>query len=333
MTSRSSWSDKNVLVTGATGFIGYWLTRSLIDAGAKVTILVRDVHPKMFLKSMNEEYRQLKGIVFGDLINRETVERTINEYEIGTCFHLAAQAIVNVALASPISTFESNIKGTWNLLEACRVSKTVNEVVVASTDKVYGEPLSVPIVEDHPLLATYPYDVSKACLDMLSFSYYKTYGLPVAVTRCSNIYGGGDMNFSRIIPDTIRSVLSSQNPKIRSDGKAVRDYMYVSDAVNAYLTLAENLDRAGVKGEAFNFGTGKPSSVLDLVKKIIDASGKTDLKPVILGKEPQHIEVEYLSSEKAKSRLNWSAKTPLEKGLAETIGWYRNNESLWKHTA
>lgn len=333
MSGQFSWSGKNVLVTGATGFIGSWLTKSLLAKGARLTILVRDIHPKMFLKLMKEEYQQLKGVVFGDLVRREVVERTINDYEIDTCFHLAAQAIVNVALTSPASTFESNIKGTWNLLEACRISETIKGVVVASTDKVYGEPLSVPITEEHPLLASYPYDVSKACVDMISQSYFKSYGLPVSVTRCSNIFGGGDLNFSRIIPDTIRSVLLDQNPKIRSDGSPIRDYMHVSDAVGAYLTLAENMDRAEVKGQVFNFGTEKPSSVLDLVNKIIEISGKTHLKPIILGKEQKQISVEYLSPEKARSLLNWNAKMSLEKGLAETLDWYSENESLWRHLA
>jgi CDP-glucose 4,6-dehydratase len=331
MAKYTSWKGKNVVITGATGFVGSWLTKSLLEKGAHVTIIVRDVHPKGFLDSIKNEYQKLNGIVFGDLTCRSTVERTINDNDIDTCFHLAAQAIVNVALTSPISTFESNIIGTLNNLEACRTSKTIKKVVVASTDKVYGEPQSVPIKEDHPLLAKYPYDVSKASIDMITMSYHQTYGLPVGLTRCSNIYGGNDLNFSRIIPDTIRSVLLNKNPKIRSDGTPVRDYMHVSDVVNAYLRIADHMDRTDVVGKAFNFGTGKPSSVLNLVNKIIEISGKSHLKPVILGKEVKMINEQYLSSDRANSLLKWKANKSLEDGLRETIEWYSANESLWKH--
>jgi len=324
LASAEFWKGRNVFVSGATGFIGSWITEALLDSGAHVTILVRDLCPKPALESMSNIYSKLRSAVLGDLTDYSIIERTFGEYEIDTCFHLAAQTIVNVAKRSPLSTFESNIKGTWNLLEAARNLRTVERIIMASSDKAYGEPTKLPITESHPLLASYPYEASKACAEILARTYFKTYGLPVAVTRCSNVYGGRDLNFSRIVPDTIRSVLLDKDPIIRSDGTPVRDYIYISDVVNAYLTLAKNLDRSEVKGQAFNFGTGKPVSVLDLVRKTIEVSGKTHLKPVVLGKETKEINVEYLSSEKARVVLNWEAKVPLERGLLETIRWYKN---------
>jgi CDP-glucose 4,6-dehydratase len=329
MKQKEFWINRNVFVTGATGFIGSWITKTLIERGASVTILVRDICPKPILESAKNVYSKLRGIILGDVVDYKVIERILNEYEIDTCFHLAAQTLVGTAKRSPLSTFETNIKGTWNVLEASRNSQTVHRIVLASSDKVYGEPIKLPITEDHALLASYPYEASKACADILARSYFQTYSLCVAVTRCSNVYGGGDLNFSRIVPDTIRSVLLDKNPIIRSDGTPVRDYMYVSDAVNAYLTLAENLERSAVKGEAFNFGTNKPISVLDLVRKIIELSGKRNLNAVILGKAIKEIEKEYLSSEKAKTTLNWKPKVSLDQGLVETINWYKENMGLW----
>jgi len=329
LSSAEFWNDRNVFVSGATGFIGSWITEALLDSGAHVTILVRDLLPKPVLKSMSGVYSRLKSVVLGDLTDYNTVKRIFIEYEIDTCFHLAAQTIVNIAKHSPLSTFESNIKGTWNVLEAARNSRTVERVIVASSDKAYGEPIKLPITENHPLLASYPYEASKACAEILAHTYFETYGLPAVVSRCSNVYGGRDLNFSRIVPDTIRSVLLDRDPIIRSDGTPIRDYMYVSDVVNAYLTLAENLNRSEVKGQAFNFGTGAPVSVLDLVRKIIKVSGKTHLKPMILGKGTNEIKEEYLSTEKARVVLNWEAKVPLDRGLIETIKWYKDNVALY----
>lgn len=329
MSGREQWIDRNVFVSGATGFIGSWVTKTLVESGASVTILIRDICPKPLLGSIKDLYSKVKSVILGDVTDYSVLERTFNEYEIDTCFHLAAQTLVGTAKRSPLSTFESNIKGTWNILEACRNSQTVNRIVIASSDKVYGEPRKLPITEDHPLLASYPYEASKACADILARSYFQTYGLCVGVTRCSNIYGGGDLNFSRIVPDTIRSVLLNKNPIIRSDGTPVRDYLYVSDAVNAYLSLAENLDRAMIKGETFNFGTGNPISVLDLVRKIIELSRKHNLKAVILGKGTKEIEKEYLSFGKARDLLKWKPEVSLEEGLDKTIKWYRENAGLW----
>lgn len=316
------WNNCNVFVTGANGFVGSWLTKALVKRGAKVIILIRDEIPGSSL-SYTGIYNKLGGIVKGTLTDYKTVERVFNEYEIDTCFHLAAQAIVSAANRSPLSTFESNIKGTWNILEAARNAQTLERLIVASSDKAYGEHDKLPYTEEFCLHALHPYDASKACADILTRSYFNTYNLPVVVIRCANIYGGGDLNFSRIIPDTIRSVLASKDPVIRSDGTPVRDYIYIEDVVDAYLSLAEKLEK--VNGEAFNFGTNLPISVLDLVNNMIKISGKTYLKPIIKGKGKTKGEIDrqYLSCEKALKILGWKPKYDLNKGLRETIEWYR----------
>jgi len=246
----------------------------------------------------------------------------VNEYNIDTCFHLAAQTIVDVAKKFPLSTFESNIKGTWNILEASRNCKTIKRLIIASSDKAYGTHSKLPYKESYPLHGEYPYEVSKTCCDLLAQCYFKTYNLPIAIARCANIFGGGDFNFSRIVPGTIRSLIFDENPVIRSDGTPLRDYLYVEDAVDAYLTLAENLDKNIIKGEAFNFGSGKPISVVDLVNLIIKISGKNYLKPKILNKAIAEIRDQYLSCEKAKKLLKWEAKFNLEDALIRTYEWY-----------
>lgn len=321
---RDFWQDRKVLITGANGFLGSWLTRGLVDNGAEVVALLRDRVAPGGLHLQNLEGQVT--MVSGDLTDYSLLKRLLNEYWIDTCFHLAAQSIVAVANRSPLSTFESNIRGTWYLLEACRNSKTVTRIVVASSDKVYGDLDQLPYEEDFNLEGIYPYDASKACADILSRCYAHTYDLALGVTRCANLYGGGDLNFSRLIPDTIRAVLVNRNPVIRSDGTPVRDYMYVEDAVNAYLLLAENMEREGIMGEAFNFGTERPVSVLELVTTIIGLSGRQNLKPEILIQSKPHAEIkrQYLSSRKAAERLGWEAKWSLEAGLKETLKWYHN---------
>jgi CDP-glucose 4,6-dehydratase len=316
------WNDCNVFVTGANGFVGSWLTKALVEKGAKVIILIRDEIPGSLLSLMGV-YNKLGGIVKGTITDYKIVERVFNEYEIDTCFHLAAQAIVNAANRSPLSTFESNIRGTWNILEAARNAQTLERLIVASSDKAYGEHDDLPYREDFCLHALHPYDASKACADILTRAYFHTYGLPVVVTRFANIYGGGDLNFSRIIPSTIRSVLAGKDPVIKSDGTPVRDYVYIEDVVDAYLSLAEKVEE--VKGEAFNFGTNLPISVLNLVNNIIKISGKTHLNPIIKGsgKTKGEIDRQYLSCEKALKMLGWKPKYDLNKGLRETIDWYR----------
>lgn len=319
-----NWKNTNVFVTGANGFLGSWTTKALVEKGANVTILIRDDTPKSGLTYMPETYSRLNAVVKGDLLDFWAVERIFNEYEIEACFHLAAQTQVLISNRSPLSTFESNIRGTWNVLEAARKSELLDRIVIASSDKAYGEQKTLPYTEDMCLKGLHPYDVSKTCTDLLAQAYYNTYGLPLGITRCANIYGGGDINFDRIIPGTIRSILMDKEPIIRSDGTPVRDYLYVLDAVDAYLTLAEKMDQDIVKGQAFNFGTEKPISVLELTEKMITASGKNHLRPKILGKGKikGEIDEQYLSSMKAKKILNWSPKYDLDTGLKESFIWF-----------
>jgi CDP-glucose 4,6-dehydratase len=316
------WLNRNVLVTGANGFVGSWVARSLVELGARVVVLVRDTPASggLALQGLTDKVDTVRG----SLTDYPTVERALNEYGVEVCFHLAAQAIVTVANRSPISTFESNIQGSWNLLEACRRAPTVRRVVVASSDKAYGDHSQLPYTEEYELRATYPYDVSKAATDMLARSYHRTYGLPVAVTRCANIYGGGDLNYTRIIPDAIRSLIRGHDPVIRSDGTPIRDYMYAGDAADAYLTVAEQLHRDDVAGEAFNFGTESPISVLDLVNEIISVSGRPDSRARVTGqgKPAGEIDAQYLSSTKARERLGWQPRYDLRSGLRETYEWF-----------
>lgn len=315
------WKDKKVLVTGATGLLGSWLTEALIAEGASVVVFVRDWVPESLL--LTSAALAKVTIVRGDLTDFAAVERALNEYEIDTVFHLGAQTIVQTANRSPLSSFESNIKGTWTLLEASRHLGTVQRIVVASTDKAYGTQNILPYTEEMPLLAAHPYDVSKACADMISQAYYATYRLPLAITRCGNIYGGGDLNFNRIIPGTIRSLLFQERPLIRSDGKYIRDYIYIKDVIAGYLLLAENLHRPDVQGQAFNFSTNNRLSVLDVVDTLKTIM-RVDKEPIIQNTATGEIKAQYLSSEKALHILGWQAQYTLEKGLQETIAWYQD---------
>ncbi|TAL20631.1 NAD-dependent epimerase/dehydratase family protein [Patescibacteria group bacterium] len=314
------WRDKKILVTGASGFLGSALTEALLVAGARVVALLRDEEPEseFFRRGLA---RRVVG-VRGDLASYPLVERALNEYAIDTCFHLAAQPLVTVANRSPLSTFESNIKGTWNVLEACRRQPLVKRVVVASSDKAYGESRQLPYVEDAPLVGGHPYDVSKSCADLLAQSYFRSWRLPVAIARCGNFYGGGDLYWDRIVPGTFRSLARGEQPVIRSDGSLVRDYFYIRDVVTAYLTLAEALDRPEVQGEAFNFGTETPTSVLELVRAMRATAGRPDLEPIVLGSSPNEIPAQYLSTEKARRLLNWRPDYTLARGLCETWAWY-----------
>ncbi|MCT4595036.1 MAG: GDP-mannose 4,6-dehydratase [Anaeromicrobium sp.] len=310
------WGNKNVFITGATGFLGKHLWEELLNKGANITILVRDK-----LKGMDIcEYKDV-NVVYGEIEDLKLIERILGEYQIDTIFHLAAQAIVGVANINPISTFESNILGTWNILEGSRRNSLIKRVVVASSDKAYGQQERLPYDENMCLKGRYPYDVSKTCADLISQSYYYTYNLPVCVTRCGNLYGEGDFNFNRIIPQTIRSVYYKESPIIRSDGTFVRDYFYVKDAVEAYILLAENMDDKSIWGEAFNFSNEVQLTVLELVNKILKIMN-SELKPVLLNKGINEIKHQYLSANKAKKLLNWNSTYSMEEGLRETVKWY-----------
>ncbi|MBI5648945.1 MAG: GDP-mannose 4,6-dehydratase [Chloroflexi bacterium] len=315
------WKNRNVFVTGATGLLGSWLVEELLNQGAQVTCLVRDWVPGSRLVVSGWTARV--NIVRGELEDYATLVRALNEYEIDTVFHLGAQTIVGTAARAALSTFESNIRGTWNLLEACKVCSTlVKRVLVASSDKAYGAHANLPYTEDTPLQGRFPYDVSKSCTDLIAFSYYYTYRVPVAVTRCGNLFGGGDLNFNRLIPGTIRAALQNQNPIIRSDGKFIRDYFYVRDAVKSYLQLAERLPDEHFVGQAFNFGTETPMTVLDLAHLILKLMDKPALTPQVLNQAAHEIPKQYLDCSKAKQMLGWQPQYTLEEGLRETIAWY-----------
>ena len=318
----SFWENRRVLVTGATGLLGASVVEELLDRGARVVCLVRDWVPDSRLVS--EELTARVSIVRGELEDLSVALRAINEYEIDSVFHLGAQTIVGTAGRSPLSTFESNIRGTWVLLEACRLCpKLVERIVVASSDKAYGIHETLPYSEDAALQGRFPYDVSKSCTDLISLSYAHTYGLPLSITRCGNLYGGGDLNFNRLIPGTIVSALRGARPLIRSDGKFIREYFYVKDAAEAYLRLAEEIPGDGVTGEPFNFGTEDPLSVLAVVDEILAATGRPDLEPVILNEASHEIPEQSLSCEKARRVLDWRHRFSFTDGLAPTIEWYR----------
>ena len=318
---KNYWKNKNVFVTGCTGLLGSWLVKILVESGANVIGLIRDWVPKSNLILQNTINKITT--VRGEVEDYFLLERIINEYEIDTVFHLAAQTIVGIANRNPISTFETNIKGTWNILEACRKNPTVKKIIVASSDKAYGEHKILPYTEDAPLKGSHPYDVSKSCADLIAFNYYNTYKLPVCVTRCGNFFGGGDLNFNRIVPGTIRSVIFNERAVIRSNGKFIRDYIYILDAVNAYLYLAEKMDEKKVIGEAFNFSNEIQLTVIELVNKILSIMDRKDLKPIILNEVKGEIKHQYLSAAKAKEMLGWSPIYGLEEGIRETIEWYK----------
>ncbi len=315
------WRDRPTLVTGATGLIGGWLVKRLLAAGADVVCLVRDWVPQSELvrKNLLEQVR----VVRGDVRDQALLERLLGEYEATTVFHLAAQTIVPIANRNPVSTFETNVGGTWALLEACRRSPRVGQIVIASSDKAYGAQPKLPYDETTPLQGQHPYDVSKSCADLIAQSYARTFGLPVAVTRCGNFYGGGDLNWNRIIPGTIRSVLRGERPVVRSDGSYIRDYFYVEDGAAAYILLAEKLGaNPGLKGEAFNFSNEIQVNVLELVERILKLM-KSRLEPDVRNEATNEIPRQYLSAAKARRGLGWKPLFTLEQGLKQTIDWYR----------
>jgi CDP-glucose 4,6-dehydratase len=321
--TTGDWHRQKVCVTGATGLLGSALVAELVSRGAEVTCLVRDWvwSSRLVLSGTASK----TNVVSGDLLDLDLLSRTINEYEIETVFHLGAQTIVGTANRSPLSTFDSNIRGTWNLLEACRLNaRLVRRVVIASSDKAYGVHDRLPYKEDAPLQGRFPYDVSKSCADLIALSYFHTYGTPVAVTRCGNLWGPGDLNYNRLIPGTIRSALLGESPLVRSDGTFRRDYFFVRDAVNAYLTLAEQMVDHKLAGEAFNFGNEQPVTVLEAVDIILRAMGRTDLRPTILNEAVGEIPDQYLDCEKARRLLGWAPTYTFQSGLAETVPWYRD---------
>jgi CDP-glucose 4,6-dehydratase len=322
LIDTSFWLDRPTFVTGGTGLVGAWLVQKLVAAGADVVCLVRDWVPQSEL--VRTRLIERVKVVRGDIREQNLLERVLGEYEIDTVFHLAAQTIVTIANRNPVSTFESNIAGTWNLLEACRRSPTIKQIVVASSDKAYGDQKILPYREETPLQGQHPYDVSKSCADMIARTYAVSFDLPVAITRCGNFYGGGDLNWNRIIPGTIRSVLRGQRPVIRSDGKYVRDYFYVEDGAAAYMLLAEQLSRRPeLRGEAFNFSNEVQLTVSEIAARILLLM-KSELQVDIRNDVSNEILHQYLSAEKARLALNWKPLFDLDQGLERTIDWYKD---------
>jgi CDP-glucose 4,6-dehydratase len=319
------WEGKRVFVTGATGVVGLNLVNSLLDHKAEVVTLVRDSVPRTKILGSWLADSGRATVVRGELEDYNCILRTLAEYEIEYIYHLGAQTIVNVGSRSPLTTFKANIEGTWNLLEAARVLNTYSDIIkcicVASSDKAYGTSKILPYTEDMPLKGEHPYDVSKSCTDLITQSYAGSYGLPTCVARMGNIYGPGDLNFNRVIPGTIKALFEGKTPRIRSDGTPIREYFYVDDAVDAYLTMAEMSHKKKIFGEAFNFSSGEKIRVIDLVNRIISRFG-SEVKPVILNESRNEIENQYLSIEKAKKTLGWSPKYSIDEGLARTIPWY-----------
>jgi len=319
------WKGRRVLVTGATGVVGLNLVNTLDGMGAEVVTIVRDWVPKTRLQGNFLNADSNVVLVRGELEDFNLLLRTLAEYEIGNIFHLGAQTLVGVGNVSPLTTFKANIEGTWNLLEAARIieqtSPQFKSICVASTDKAYGSSKELPYTEEMPLAGEHPYDVSKSCCDLISQSYGITYSLPVSIARMGNIYGPGDLNFNRVVPGTIRSILEQKAPQIRSDGTPVREYFYVDDAVDAYLTMAEQAHRTK-PGSAFNFSSGEKRSVLEVVNTILTVM-KSDLKPVVCNTAHHEIQDQYLSIKKAEKDLKWKPRHSLKAGLNPTIEWYK----------
>jgi CDP-glucose 4,6-dehydratase len=316
------WRDRPTLVTGASGLVGSWLVRRLLDDGADLVCLVRDgvPHSELVASRLIDRVKTVRG----DVADQPLMERVLGEYEVATVFHLAAQTIVGVANRNPVSTFESNIAGTWSLLEAARRSPTVRQVVIASSDKAYGAQARLPYTEDTPLEGRHPYDVSKSCADLIAQAYAHSYGLGVVITRCGNFYGGGDLNWNRLVPGTIRSVVRGDRPVIRSDGHYVRDYFYVEDGAAAYMLLAERLAAdPTLAGQAFNFADGQPISVREMVDQILRLMDSS-LVPEVRNEATNEIRAQYLDAAKARRQLGWQPLFTRDVGLGRTIGWYRD---------
>lgn len=321
--SLAYWSGKRVLVTGATGMVGAWLTRWLVDAGAHTVAFISDTDPQSEL--IRSGYIDRIAVMNGRLENYDDIERAINNQEVDSIFHLGAQPIVGAADRSPRHTFESNIQGTWNLLDSARVlNGLVQRIVVASSDKAYGTQPVLPYTEDMSLNGDHPYEVSKSCTDLISTTYARTYGLPVTIARCGNIYGGGDLNWNRIVPGTFRSLLRGEQPVLRSDGTFIRDYLHVDDIVSAYLLLGESTDNPELAGQGFNFSDESPLTVMQVYNAICEAAGKPDAKPKILNAAAGEIKDQYLDSTKAHDVLGWHATVGLSDGLSKSFDWYKS---------
>ncbi len=319
---KAFWRNRRVFVTGGFGLLGSTIIETLDTCGAHIVALQRDLVPSSRLLETEAIHRVT--IVRGDFEDYETVYRTLHEYEIESIFHVGAQPIAPIANRAPLPTLRANIMGTVNVLESARLTPSVKRVLVASSDKAYGPQPVLPYTEEASLRGNHPYDVSKSCTDLIALMYHNTFKLPVCVTRCGNLYGPGDLNFSRIIPDTIVKALTGRPVEIRSDGLFIRDYFFVKDAAMAYITLAEHMDRPEIVGQAFNFSTGNCLNVLQVVDKILETVGRPDLKPIVLNQAKAEIHDQTLSSEKAHRLLQWNTRYTIEEGMKETVEWYKN---------
>jgi CDP-glucose 4,6-dehydratase len=318
--AKRFWSGRPVFVSGATGLMGGWLVKHLLSEGADVVALVRDSVPRTIFAT--EGLAARVTTVQGCLEDLPLLRRTLSEYSIRTVFHLAAQPLVGVAKANPVGTLQANVMGTWNVLESARLAG-VSETVVASSDKAYGISTDLPYLETHPLRGTFPYDVSKSCADLISTMYAETYALPVAVLRCANLFGGGDLNFSRTIPGVIQSTLHGEQFRIRSDGTCIRDFLYVKDAARAYLTVAEGLARRPeLAGQAFNFSMAEKLTVLDVVDHVLRLMERQDLKPIVENQARAEIQEQYMTCDKARQAFGWEPEYGMDEALRETIDWY-----------
>ena len=317
------WNQRRVLVTGATGMVGSWVTRELVNRNSFVVAMVADTDPNSEL--IRSGVINQVTVVNGRLENYDDVERSINNHEIDTVIHLGAQPIVGAADRAPRHTFESNIQGTWNILDACRMlNPLVKRIVVASSDKAYGSQPVLPYTEDMSLSGDHPYEVSKSCTDLISTTYARTYGLPVTIARCGNIYGGGDLNWNRIVPGMFKAFIRNEVPVFRSDGTFIRDYLHVDDIVNAYLTLADRSDDPDLAGEAFNFSDESPITVMQIFEAMRDVAGTPYIEPEILNAAQAEIKDQYLDASKARNVLGWNASLSLHDGLTKTYEWYRS---------
>lgn len=321
--STGFWSGRSVLVTGATGLVGSWLCRVLVDNGANVIAFVRDLDPQSeFIRSGTVAR---STVVDGRLEDADDVERAVVDHEVDSIFHLGAQAIVSTAIRSPRAAFETNVAGTWNVLESARLhSYLVERVVVASSDKAYGTSTDLPYREDMAVRAGSPYETSKACTDLVTQSYAATYATPAAIARCGNVYGGGDLNWSRIVPGTLRALARGEQPVLRSDGSYLRDYLFVADVVDAYLRLGEALPGESTTGEAFNFSDEAPLTVWEIYRATCRAAGVGEVEPTVLGRAEHEIHDQYLAAGKASTVLGWKCARSLDEGLTETAAWYRS---------
>jgi len=322
----SFWKGKKVFVTGATGLMGGWVVKALMREGAEIVALVRDHTPKSM--AVREGLIDQITTVHGDLESLPTLQRVIAEYAPHTVFHLAAQPLVQVAKRDPVGTLRTNVMGTWNVMEACRLAGNPN-VVVASSDKAYGANENLPYRETHPLQGRYPYDASKSCADLIAQMYAATYGVKTVIARCGNLFGGGDLNFDRTVPGVIKATLANERFVIRSDGKFVRDFLYVKDAARSYLTLGERLaEDESISGEAFNFSLEERLTVLEIVQMTLRIMRRSDLEPIIQNVASFEIREQYLDASKAREKLDWRPQYGMEEAIRETVEWYREHFAL-----